>query len=114
MATLLIEEHPRIDPSDMQALLEIAREEGLEADQTPQTTSLKAAWWVLTLHWIADDSSHLAFDAILTTLAIKARRYFIKKGKTPPRRLDIKDRDGKIIGSIEVPSPGDHDMEASD
>lgn len=111
MANLLIEEHPRIDPADMQALLEIAHEEGLEADCTPQVTSLKAAWWVLTLHWMSDDASHLAFDAVLTTLAIKARRYFVKKGKTPPRRLDIKDRDGQIIGSIEIPDPEDDGVE---
>lgn len=109
---ILIEEHPRIDRTDMQALVEIACEEGLEADITAQETALKAAWWALTLHWMADDTSHLAFDSLVTAVAIKAHKYFTKKGKEPPRRLDIKDREGRVIGSIEVPHSGEDDVQS--
>lgn len=102
MTRVLVEKNPHIDESDMRFLLEILSAKGYEAESVDQKTVLKSVWWVATFHWVADDTSHLAFDAALTAAAVKIRRHFVSKKKSPPQRLDIKDRDGHVIGSIEI------------
>jgi hypothetical protein len=102
MIHVLIEDHSSIDSGDMENLLQILSEEGFEAARTQQETVFKGSWWVLTIHWMADDTSHLAFDAAMTAIAVKVHKHFRHKGKTAPKRLDIKDRDGNLIGSVEI------------
>jgi hypothetical protein len=63
---------------------------------------LKAAWWVLTLHWVGDDLPHLGFDSLLTLLGQRVWRHYRDRGKVGPLRIEIRDADDEIIASHDI------------
>jgi hypothetical protein len=63
LITALVEQnHVHMDDADTAVVLAALEELGVQAEATEQTTVLKAALWVLTLHWIGDDLPHLGFE----------------------------------------------------
>ncbi len=100
-----------MDDADTAMVLAALEELGVQAEATEQTTVLKAAWWVLTLHWIGDDLPHLGFDSLLTLMGQRAWRHYREIGKTGPSRIDIYDEHDAIIFSreIEDKEPDDSD-----
>jgi hypothetical protein len=64
MVDTLVERNPiRFDGSDMDAILVALRDLDRDPEPTDQETLVKAAWWVLVLHWLSDDATHFALGA---------------------------------------------------
>jgi hypothetical protein len=110
LITALVEQnHVHMDDADTAVVLAALEELGVQAEATEQTTVLKAAWWVLTLHWIGDDLPHLGFDSLLTLLGQRVWRHYRDLGKMGPSRIDIYNSEDEIITShdIEDEAPDD-------
>jgi hypothetical protein len=77
MADTLVEQNPvRIDDEDMDAILAAPRELERDPESTEQQAVLKAAWWVLVLHWLSDDAGHFAFDSFLNVLGHRVWKHY--------------------------------------
>lgn len=99
-----------IDDGDMDAILAALRELDRDPEPTGQEGLLKAAWWVLVLHWLSDDASHFGFDSFLTLLGHKVWKHFRERDRDPPRRIDVLDANGNNVASQEITEPsGDPD-----
>ncbi|HXY43075.1 MAG TPA: hypothetical protein VEH29_02710 [Acidimicrobiales bacterium] len=113
MADVQVEENPvHIDNEDMAAIIDAIGELGKEAEPTGQKTLLKAAWWVLVLHWLEDDTTHFAFDTFLTILGTKVLRHYRKTKKDPPARIDVVDGDHNTLASKELDETDEDDEES--
>jgi hypothetical protein len=103
MPDILVEwDHSHISDAKMAEILLAFEEIGVSAEQTEQTTLLKAAGWVLVLHWVGDDLPHLGFDSLLTLLARRVWKHYRKSGGSPPARIDLYDADDDTVASIEL------------
>jgi hypothetical protein len=103
MTDILVEENSvHIDEADMTAILDGLREAGYSGEPAEQSTILKAAWWVIVLHWVGGDLPHLAFDSTLTLLAQRVWKHYKDQGKTPPTRIDLVDVNDNPIASQEI------------
>jgi hypothetical protein len=110
MADVQIEENPvHIDGEDMSAIVAAIGELGKEAEPTEQQMLLKAAWWVLVLHWLEDDTTHFAFDSFLTLLGGKVLRHYRKVKKDAPARIDVVDQEHNTLASHELDESDNED-----
>ena len=92
-------------------ILAALEEAGVKAEATEQTTLLKAAWWVLVLHWVGDDLPHLGFDSMLTLLGQRVWKDYREYGKSPPARIDVYDSEDDVVGTIEIQDDGTYGPE---
>ena len=112
MTDILVEKNPsHIDEVQMTAILNDLRDLGYPSEAMEQSTILKAAWWVLVIHWVGGDLLHFGFDSTLTVLGQRVWKRYREQGKTGPKRIDVVDVDDNTIASheIEYDDVGDDD-----
>ncbi|SEL94024.1 hypothetical protein [Streptacidiphilus jiangxiensis] len=115
MAQLLIEENfQHLDGEDVESLIEAFGALGLSAEPTqPRTDAETRRGWVLVLHWLRDDTT--ALDPVLRDGSIAAAvRGALQhqhpigpdgtevRERTLPRRVEIRDRDSRVLAEVEV------------
>lgn len=106
MPDTFVERNPvHVDDADMDFILASIRSLGRDPEPMDQKRSLKAAWWVLILHWLTDDGEHFAFDTFLTVVGTTVWKHFRERGKDPPARIDVVDIAGKPLASHAVEEP---------
>ena len=91
----------------MAAILIDLGELGYSSEAMEQTTFLKAAWWVLVIHWVGGDLPHFGFDSTLTVLGRRVWKRYQDQGQDGPKRIDVVGADDNTIASHEIKSSED-------
>ncbi|MBF9069495.1 hypothetical protein [Streptacidiphilus fuscans] len=115
MAQLLIEENfQHLDGQDVEDLIEAFEELGLRAEPTQPRSEPTRRGWVLTLHWLRDETETVTDPVLGAALASAVRDVLSKehevgcggtrvRGRTLPARIDIRDRTGTLVTTLAVP-----------
>jgi hypothetical protein len=114
MAQLLIEENfQHLDGEDVEELIEAFDALGLSAEPTQPRTAGPRHAWVLTLHWLPDDTAALDAtlrDGSLADAVRGALRHPHPVGedgtevreRTLPRRIEIRDRRDRVLAQVDL------------
>ena len=103
MTDILVEKNPsHINEAEMAAIINDLLDLGYHSESTEQSNILKAAWWVLVIHWVGEDLPHLGFDSTLTVLGRRIWKRYRGRGQIGPKRIDVVDADDFTIASHEI------------
>jgi hypothetical protein len=101
MTEARVEEDPRrIGPDDMTAIIEILRDIAVGAEPAHSTSTDASQDWTLSVDWLQNGPVSSDTEAALPQVLTRIREYYTTRGRTPPGRLELHDKDHRVLLSI--------------
>ena len=108
MTEARVEEDPgRIEPDDMTAIIAALDDIAVSAEPEYSAPTGAGGAWTLTLRWLQDGPVANDTEAALSGTLNRIREHFALSRRTPPERLELRDRDDQLLFSVEPGSPGE-------